>query len=60
MMIGGLSTRDFKSKVTITKEIMFSFKKNKLNTNYIFLNLRFIVKYLEILLLNIKMDSSKF
>ena len=60
MMIGGLSTRDFKSKVTITKEIMFSFKKNKLYTNYIFLNLRFIVKYLEILLLNMKMNLTKF
>jgi glycosyltransferase involved in cell wall biosynthesis len=60
MKIGGLSTKNFKSKVTITKEILYSFKKNKLHTNYLFLNLRFLIKYLEILLPNKKMNSIKF
>jgi glycosyltransferase involved in cell wall biosynthesis len=47
MKIGGISTKDFKSTLTIIKEIYFSCKKNGIYTNYFFLILKYPFKLFE-------------
>lgn len=44
MREGGISTKGFRSKMKITKELMLSCKKNKVYTNYFFLTMRFLFK----------------
>jgi glycosyltransferase involved in cell wall biosynthesis len=47
MKIGGISTKGFKSTLTIIKELYFSCKQNRLYTNYLFLVLKYPLKLFE-------------
>ncbi|MFL0298751.1 glycosyltransferase family 2 protein [Aquirufa novilacunae] len=53
MKIGGISTKGFKSTLTIIKEIHFSCKCNRLYTNYFFLVLKYPFKIFEFSIFNI-------
>jgi hypothetical protein len=47
MKIGGISTKGFKSTLTIIKELYFSCEQNRLYTNYLFLVLKYPLKLFE-------------